>query len=409
MAGLVILAYLACVPFAAKKGGDFVHLWIGGHTVATGHVAALYEPTSHKEILTELQLPFATYWGARYELLGVFFYPPLTGILYSPLGALPLYWAQAMQAVLNIGLGLVAAWLLTKIIQHRLSFPTVIILLFTFPSFFYAYVLGQNGILTMTLVLVGWYALTREKAAWAGAWWSLLLFKPNWLIAVGWIPLVQRRWRMLVGMIIGLLTLFLLMVGTLGLAPLQAYLGVSTKLTSLHNLPQYPLSSQYSVLSLFRRYLGMVSTAELLGWSTVFGIVGMTAWVTWRQHSARPGKQPIALLTTALSLTAAVCLNPHLHHYDLMLVSIASVVALSEWSTLDQRQRIVVSGLFLFNQLAFLLAQLLDQPVPLPIFAILSIWGWLLVRVWAMNTQPNGEPIAQGTSGHIPTVILRLQ
>lgn len=397
-AGAVIALYLGVIPYAARKGGDFVHLWIGGHLVAQAAAAQLYTPDAHRAILEANQLPLQTYWGARYEILGVFFYPPLTGLLYAPLGALSLYWAQAAQAVVNIGLGMGAAWLLTQIINRRLSFGVVLLLLFTFPSFFFAYALGQNGILTTTLVLASWYLLKTQRAWWAGIVLSTLTYKPNWFLAIGWIPLGQRWWRVLLGITSGLLLLLLVTVSTLGIASLQAYLAVFTKLADLHDLPNYPLAIQYSILSLFRRYLGMNTAATLLGWGVALSIVLVTVRYTryridlhridlhWASNAV---EQRQFLLSTALAWVAAVCLNPHLHHYDLILIGVAMIMALSEWQELSHRQRIYLSGLLAFNHLAFLMSNQwgLDTTLPLPIFAMLAVWGWLLWRVQAVHRQ----------------------
>lgn len=240
-----VFVYVGTIPHAARKGSDFVHLWLGGHLIASGNGAQLYLPSAHKALLTALHLPLQDYWGARYEMLGVFFYPPLTGLLYAPLGALPLYWAQATQAALNIGFGICSAWLLSKIMAGRLSFATVLILLFTFPSFFYAYSLGQNGIFTTMLVLASWYLLQEGQPWLAGAVLSLLAYKPNWLLAFGWIPLLQRRWRLIAGIALGLLSLLLIMISNMGIAPLRAYFQIAAQLTNLQDLPDYPLNIQY--------------------------------------------------------------------------------------------------------------------------------------------------------------------
>ncbi|MEZ4865140.1 MAG: glycosyltransferase family 87 protein [Caldilineaceae bacterium] len=378
----MVALYVGTIPIAAKKGGDFVHLWIGGHLVATGQMAQLYAPPVHKAIVTALNLPLSDYWGARYDILGVFFYPPLTGLLYAPLGALPLYWAQATQAAINIGLGVCSAWLLSRILAGRLRFATVLILFFTFPSFFYAYSLGQNGIFTTTLVLASWYLWQRGAAWQAGAAVSLLAYKPNWLLAIGWIPLVQRRWRVLVGIGGGLLFLLFFMVSVMGLTPLRTYLEIFVELTDLHDLPNYPLSIQYSLLSLFRRYLGMSSAASLLGWGLALLIMAMSAWCIQRPHIGKRANGAFSLSAMALSWVAAVCLNPHLHHYDLTLVGAAMIVALSEWRELSHLHRWLLGGLFVFNHLAFVVSNFfaINETLPLPIFAMLAAWGWLLFR-----------------------------
>lgn len=413
-AGLVLLAYIALIPLAAAKGDDFVHLWIGGHLAAKGQIAQLYEPAAHKDLLAQHNLLTAEYWGERYEILGVFFYPPTAALLYAPLGLLPLYWAQATQAVVNILLGICAAWLLTRIIQGRLRFATVLLLLFTYPSFLYTYALGQNGILTTTLVLGSWSILQTGRQWWGGALLSLLVFKPNWLLAFGWIPLVQRRWQMVIGIGSGLLLLLLVTIATVGIAPLQTYIETLLNLMNLHYLPDYPLAIQYSILSLSRRYLGMGTAADLVGWGVIFAIIIMTIWALYRNQTRTDlpsaAGQSRFVRSAALTWVAAVCLNPHLHHYDLTMVSVAMIMALSEWAVLSRWQRYWVGSLLLLNHFAFVITDglALNETLPLPIFTMLALWGWLWLRTIHVEQSPTLTPVfrkampefVKGYSGH---------
>jgi len=377
------------------RGGDFVHLWMGGHAVATGNLVNLYDPAFHKAVLLEYGFPLDQYWGDRYEILGAFFYPPVTALLYSPLGLLSPAAAQSLHAVLTVGLGCLSAWFLTRILQGRVSFPAVFLLLFTFPSFFYGYVLGQNGVLTMTLVLAGIHVLTSNRQYQAGAVWGMLCFKPNWLLALAWIPLVMRQSRMLIGLTASALTMLVVTVAVLGIESAQSFLSLSLKLTRLHELPDYPLASQYSILSLFRRLFSQSKLAESVGWSIAIAIVLVTVITIWlrnRKGAKFDLRDPHTLIVFALALIAAVCINPHLHHYDLLLANVAVVIALGEWSLLQRTGRMLLVSLVIFSHCASVINAVFELSTPLPVFAILGTWLWLLFRVWCLPIRQSIRP-----------------
>src|SRR5262249_7523352 len=60
--------------------------------------------------------------------------------------------------------------------------------------------LGQNALLTLCVLALGWHDLIRRRDLVAGLWWGLLAYKVHWLLAIGWVPLVTGRPRVLVGM-----------------------------------------------------------------------------------------------------------------------------------------------------------------------------------------------------------------
>lgn len=403
LAWAIFFTYLFSIPFIAKSGGDFVHLWIGGHAVATDNLANLYDPAFHKAILLEYGFSLDSHWGERYETLGAFFYPPYTALLYSPLGFLSPIVAKSVHAGLTLGLGCLSAWFLTRLLQNRLSYSAVFILLFTFPPLLYCYVLGQNSVLTMTLVLAGCYALMQQQPLRAGAVWGMLCFKPNWLLAISWIPLAMKQHRMLVGLVSSFCAVLLVTGIFLGKESIQSYLSLSPQLARLHELPNYQLESQYSILSVARRGFSPGPVSEIVGWSAALTIVLVTLLVILLSH--RKGImlslwELRRMRVLALVLIAAVCINPHLFHYDLLLANIAGIIALAEWSMLNRIERTLLAVLLLIHHAASAVTAVLEISVPLPTLGVLGIWLWLLVRVWTLHDPPK-EPVKQSGGAQV--------
>ncbi len=383
----IVFFYIASIPFAAANGGDFIHLWVGARAFVTNNPELLYDPVLHRSILNAYQFPLDTYWGPRYDILGAFFYPPVTGLLYSPLGYLDPVIAQGVQAFINIGFGILSAWLLSDLIERRISFPMVILLLFLFPPFFFCFALGQNGIQTMGLVLLGLHALKKTRPLLAGFWWSCLLYKPNWLVAIGWLPVVLRNYRIVLGLLLGASALTLIALIVFGPSPFVSYFAVFTELLRLQELPAYPLETQYSLLSLIRRLNGINSLSDIVGWLTVLLIFCSTLRLMWlgqgvsRQHEPRNE----GLIVFALAIVTAVAINPHLHHYDLLLVGAMGVVALSEMASMEGREKQVLVAVFSFQYLAFLLEALFSASYASPTLSMLSLLFWLKYRTWTVT------------------------
>ena len=87
----------------------------------------------------------------------------------------------------------------------------------------------------------------------------------------------------------------------------------------------------------------------------------------------------------ALAIVTAVAINPHLHHYDLLLVGAMGVVALSEMASMEGREKQVLVAVFCFQYLAFLLEALFSTSYAIPTLSMLSLLFWLKYRTWTVT------------------------
>jgi hypothetical protein len=185
----------------------------------------------------------------------------------------------------------------------------------------------------------------------------------------------------------------------IGIQPFLDYAALFFEIANLHEQPDYPLNTQYSILSLYRRYLGIGRAADLWGWLTVAVFMGISAWALGRKPPSEHEPPSQLLQRAGLSWVTAVLFNPHLHHYDLVLVSAAGLMALAEWSMLSRGQRVILAILLSFNHLAFVIVDTLqiNDTLPLPLFATVAIWGWLFWRFFLAQRQEIAiEMAAQG-------------
>jgi len=383
---LLVVAYLFCVPLAAAKDGDFAHLWVGGRALVTHGPAALYDAATHRALLESAAaaspLP-ADLWAPRNDRLGAFFYPPVTALLYAPLGLLDLRAAAGVHAVAFVAGAVGCAALLARQLGG-LGLAGMAALLLLFPSTFFCFALGQNGLWALAVVL-GAAALDRRgRSLLAGVVLGLLAAKPSWWLAVALVaPLALRRPRLLVGM--GLGAAGMVAAGLLlGLEPTATFARLAPLVARLEQLPDYPLHLQHDLLGLGRRWLGM-GAGTAVGWAAALGLVGLTAWRAPRL--SRPEGW-------ALVSVAATLVNPHVHHYDLM-VGLVGVAALAARGARWGSGRGVLLALVLLHHGAFLVevALGLDRRVSLPALALLGVWAALAFgRPAALPGAAGGPP-----------------
>ena len=106
-------------------------------------------------------------------------------------------------AVVNVVIGLLRAWLVARWLGGTASAAAVALAILAYPAFFVTIALGENSVMTMGVILVAWMLCDQRRDFVAGLVLGLLICKPNWLLAIGWIPLIHGRWRLLAGRVCG--------------------------------------------------------------------------------------------------------------------------------------------------------------------------------------------------------------
>jgi hypothetical protein len=249
-----------------------------------------------------------------------------------------------------------------------------------YPAFFINLSLGQNAVFTMTVVVIAWCLCERRRDLAAGLVLGMLVCKPNWLFAVGWIPLIHGRWRMVGGMVLGGA---LVIAGTglvLGVQPFVDYWAVFRQVAGLQEVPGYYLDIKYSALGLFRKWLGIGQTADLLGWFSCCLVVVSTWRVT--RGCWRPGTAAFRRAMACCPL-AGLWVNPHLNYYDMLLVAPCATIMLVDWAELGRGSRLAVLALVAFAYLSIPWdeAWAWRRIFPVPTFVILMLWGWCAWRL----------------------------
>jgi Glycosyltransferase family 87 len=399
----LILAYLLAdlllgAGDLAGASDDLVPQWALAHLAATGRRADAYDFDTQVDFLKSLNLPAHRLRGLdqpHMKGIGVCPYPPTFAVLYAPICRLPFDLAALIVYFGSIGLALLAAWAIGDATGGRLSglpaalvlpvagsvqsllafgqcpWPiialglvglvvasawafgqlsgrwssalTAAIVILCYPGTVYALRLGQNSLLTLALWALGWRELVRRRDVLAGLWWGLLAYKIHWLLAVGWVPLVIGRPRVLLGMAATAGALALAATALLGPEAWGRWLAQVAAIDHVYAFdPEFreqllPLGCDLRSLSM--RYLP-VGVGRFAGWAAIAAVIlGTAVWYRRRPAADPAGSEGPGLLF-ASGLTAA-----HLYYYDETVFLLPLLVLWSYRPTLAWWKFVTLIGL----------------------------------------------------------------
>jgi hypothetical protein len=348
----VVVAYaLADVLLAAAEmdgaSADFFPQWVLAHLTATGRRADAYDFTTQAAFIKSLSMP--PHWAELLKLshikdIGVCPYPPTFALLYAPLGRLSFEQSAMVLYFASVGMALIAAGTIGRSVAGRVSSLMAAFAILYYPGFRDTLHLGQNSLLTLTLWALGWRELVRRRDLAAGLWWGLLAYKFQWLLAVGWIPLVIGRFRILLGVTISTGILASVATALFGPAVWGRWL---SQVAALDHVYVYDPAFRENLLflgcdlrSVSLRYFGSPEFGRIAGWAAIM-MVAVTTSIWYRR---RPGADPAGPegpgLLFASGLTVA-----HLYYYDETAFLLPLLVLWSHRSILTWSQFVILTGL----------------------------------------------------------------
>jgi len=253
-----------------------------------------------------------------------------------------------------------------------------------FPPFVAHQTIGQSTIWPLLGFVSGWWALTQSRPFAAGLMLSVVAIKPHLGMALAIVLLAMRLWRIVGGILLGLVLQAGITVVVCGRAAVVVYLATTASVLRDTKLIE-PKDERFTHALRMTLESLIPHGAATVGWlaaSTLFGWMAVRVW----RHS-----QDWALRISAL-LLATLLISPHVQAYDAILLAPATLW-LACWAA-STRQPGVVVGLAVLA-VAFVVpsARLWGVPLTLPLMA------WLLWRcqrppeIWQ---PPHGKTVAPG-------------
>lgn len=186
--GLFLVRQTGAADFGVNT--DFLGIYVGARTVATGHGAELYELQAQR---TALDAALGT---LHRKSLMPFIYPAYVGVLLSPLGRLPFVTALQTWSLINLAVILWTVFRISNLfsadLRTRLSLLVVFLAWVPLQLTMFQ---GQLGLLP-TLGIVEAMLALRAGHEWRAGWWlSLGLMKPQLILFPLLALVVWRCWR----------------------------------------------------------------------------------------------------------------------------------------------------------------------------------------------------------------------
>lgn len=266
-------------------------------------------------------------------------YPPIHAFLYAPLahGNNPQGAYQFIQ-YLSVALTFLAGYGITLLSRGRLWWSAATLGILLFPGYRSGLDLGQNQVITLTILVWGWVCSSRGRDGWAGAIWGLLAFKPVWAMAFLLVPLVMQRWRFVLVMAATGASMILMTIPFVGIQPWWDWLAVGKEASGIYDVNQNWIALSRDLSGIVHRYMIDFKipdterhnrTVTVMSWGLIAVVFSSTIGIYLRYAERR---NRVGLDAGFLLLGAYLC-SYRFMYYDalLSLLPLAVLLANPRW------------------------------------------------------------------------------
>ena len=290
-------------------GTDYLQFYSAGSTLRLGQSAELYNFAFQSQLEETIAGPGQT----SYQFLT----PPFLAWLFVPFSFLPYTWSFFAWSLV----GFFFLWVSIKLISTDTPIKSLLWSLTWFPVFA-AISFGQNSLLSLFIFSLTYWLWKKDKLVLAGLVSSLLLFKPQMVLGLGLLWLLEWRkdWKSLLGLVSGGAILAGLCFWLLPDAS-RAYIDIARNyLPGLIYQDQFPIWHLHSLRGFWILLLpGSRWLSEAL--SLLLSFVGIWVYILyWRKN--RENKS--LLFAGAICLT--IWISPHAMIYDWSILMIPAII-----------------------------------------------------------------------------------
>lgn len=322
--------------------------YVAGHLVVSGRSGELYPDASAPSFVDS---PFDK---AVHRLLpqlpkqytGAYMHIPLVAGFFAPFSYIDPNWSLLIWQILSVTALALSCRMLSRHVQ--LNGQEVFFLSSLFLPVFLTLWAGQLGLGFGLLPLcIGFVLVHRQRSFLGGLVWSLLLLKPQFVLAGAFVAVslaLTHRFRVLIGMTVGVTALIVFTILTFGTGPTMQWLlshrvSDATYSSGLQGIPGHLITGlPANLMILFPVSQRASLKLPLYAAAAAFWIFGL-----WYCHNlAKALRNPSVALTIsfiiAVSLTSLT--SPHLLYYDLCVLLPAGVLLLAQNGPLSGEKRL---------------------------------------------------------------------
>lgn len=364
------------------KFQDFLPFYVSARMIAHGRAPELYD---QRTIATEeFQII-----GRQSDLRLPSLYGPQVALLFVPLTRFSFPVAARIWVTLSLLIYCGCIYAIVRTCSSLAPYSAIVATAaVAYPPLFHFVVRGQVSALVLACFTAAWLAFRSDRDWLAGIALGLLIFKPQFLVAVPLVLLLARSWISFATLVGSASAQLVLTWACFGSAVMRSYFDALLQIPRWIGTVELNLApiQMHSLRSFWSLLIPWPNVALPLYVVSSIAVVSIAA-ATWKSAS------PLALRFAALTL-AAVLVNPHLFVYDLLVLAPA-LLLLVDW-TLSNVRRPLSAPLFLLVYLAYVLPLLgplsrwTHVQLSVPVFAALL---WTLWRQSAEVSAQKGAPL----------------
>jgi hypothetical protein len=360
-------------------GTDFVAFYTAGKIILMGQSPELYSLELAHSIQQEL-------YGGSSLNFNPYLNPPHYALLTAPFALIPYPWAPLVWIVL----GLLCLWLSMKWLGAEHPTRSFLWTLTWLPAF-YAASFGQNTFFSLAIFSLTYFLWVRKRYLSAGLIYSLLFFKPQFLVGIGllWLFDWRKSWRALLGLGLGCTAQLGLNIWLLPEASLT-YLTYALKINpNLMSIDGFPMWNAFSVQAFWLALLpGLKGVAQAL--YLVCALIGLYFFlVFWKKN-----KRENTIMYSAAVAWMVWCV-PYVMIYDWTLLLIPVVLVWKHKPDLRPQWRATFAIFWVVTFLSSVLTFLMLRFLP---FAIqISIPAFLIALAAAYQSLTKQSPVTQSS------------
>ena len=353
----------AAVASGDLRGSDYFSFYAAARLLTSRGGAHLYEAASQRLFQDQVTAG----WHGHFILLP-FLHPPYYAVLIAPVALLSL--VQAYAATSAVSLLLLAAALLASTRAAGLGIPETWIagaLTLSFLPVFAVFIQGQSDMVVLLPLCLAHLAWVRGRPGWAGVFAGLAIVKPQLLLLLPVLFIVQRHWRALAGYFAAAGALLAASLPFFGVAGWVSYIGVIAP-WAVSGSQDFPITGQtvYSMRGLLEAAPGGAPLA-----AGVLAIVAVGAVALLSMRSRSPG------LDLAFAVAVSLLLSPYqnLHDLSLLVMPAIAVAGMAQQGIL-QRPRLGMAVVLLAYLLGNVTEVLGPHLAALGVLALSVYLGW---------------------------------
>ncbi|MDI3341946.1 MAG: glycosyltransferase family 87 protein [Sphaerobacter sp.] len=386
-----LLTLLVAILASTMIGQSIVHGWIGWpgfdyRAFAAAGRAFIKEGAAATYDLESLARYGREVMGSDDAIIPVAPYPPAVLPILAPFGLLSLPVGFLVWLLVNLAGTLYALHALAaRFPHHRRKIVALGVLALPVLD---GLLVGQP----MALLLLGMYGLYRNlevgRDGRAGLWGGLLLFKPQYVVLLGLVLLLKRRWRAVAGFAVSGAGLLLVSVLVAGIDGVQAYLRLLSGVGAIDSdvlgiNPAAMMTWRGLLVNLVPGAPAAVTGVAVVVLTVLTGAALIPIWRgAWTPSSPRFALQMLATVAAGL----LVSYHSHTHGAALLVVPLLAAAATG---AMPQAVRVLTAlGLVVPPVLSIVLAgyEIVWRPPVAVVLAALAL-GTVAASIWALCGQ----------------------